>query len=57
MTTKDEDGSLGAEVSSRLDELFGDDGSEETPFSSDASDAVSVADGPKSSGKIGKIEF
>ena len=51
MTTKDEDGSLGAEVSSRLDELFGDDGSEETPVSSDVSDAVSMADGPKSSGK------
>jgi hypothetical protein len=51
LTTKDEDGSLGAEVSSRLDELFGDDGSEETPVSSDVSDAVSMADGPKSSGK------
>ena len=51
MTTKDDDGSLGAEVSSRLYELFGDDDSEETPVSIDASDAVSVADEPKSSGE------
>lgn len=51
MTTKDEDGSLGAEVSNRLDELFGDDDSEVTPVSTDSSDAVSVADGSKSRAK------
>ncbi|MCD6586377.1 MAG: hypothetical protein J7K96_11495 [Desulfobacteraceae bacterium] len=43
MTTKDDDGSLGAEVSSRLDELFGDDDSEGLPVSNVPSDAVSVA--------------
>lgn len=43
MTTKDDDGSLGAEVSSRLDELFGDDDSEMSPVSEVSSDAVSVA--------------
>jgi len=44
LTTKDDDGSLGAEVSSRLDELFGDDDdSEVTPVSTVPSDAVSVA--------------
>ncbi len=45
MTTKDDDdGSLGAEVSSRLDELFGDDDSEVTPVSIDYSNVVSVSD-------------
>ncbi len=52
MTTKDDDGSLGAEVSSRLDELFGDDESEDMPASTDASQAVRVADDSKS--KAGK---
>ena len=51
MTTKDEGGSLGAEVSSRLDELFGDDDSEETPVSIGSSDAVSVADESKRKAK------
>jgi len=45
--TKDEDGSLGAEVSSRLDELFGDDDTDVTPVSDNSSDAVSVADESK----------
>jgi len=48
LTTKDDDGSLGAEVSSRLDELFGDDDSEVIPVSIESSDAVSVADESKS---------
>jgi len=47
LTTKDDDGSLGAEVSSRLDELFGDDDSEVIPVSSVSSDAVSVSGGSK----------
>lgn len=47
MTTKDEEGSLGAEVSSRLDELFGDDDSEVTPVSKVSSHAVSVAEDSK----------
>ena len=52
MTTKDDDGSLGAEVSSRLDELFGDeDAAEVTGVSLDSSDAVSVADESKSTAK------
>jgi hypothetical protein len=51
LTTKDDDGSLGAEVSSRLDELFGDDDSEATPVSIDASEAVSVAHESKSNVK------
>lgn len=51
MTTKDEDGSLGAEVSSRLDELFGDDDSEATPVPIDSSDVISVADESKSRAK------
>jgi len=51
LTTKDEDGSLGAEVSNRLDELFGDDDSEVTPMSTGSSDAVSVADESKSKAK------
>ena len=51
MTTKDDGGSLGAEVSSRLDELFGDDDSEVTPVSIDSSDAVSVAAESKSMAK------
>jgi hypothetical protein len=48
LTTKDDDGSLGAEVSSRLDELFGDEETEETPVSVVSSATVSVADEPKS---------
>lgn len=51
MTTKDDDGSLGAEVSSRLDELFGDDDSEEIGVSLDSSDVVSVAGESKSTAK------
>ncbi|MBC2716440.1 MAG: hypothetical protein HF978_14135 [Desulfobacteraceae bacterium] len=51
MTTKDDDGSLGAEVSNRLDELFGDEDPEVTPVSLDSSDAVSVADESKSTAK------
>jgi oligoribonuclease NrnB/cAMP/cGMP phosphodiesterase (DHH superfamily) len=52
LTTKDDDGSLGAEVSSRLDELFGDeDAAEVTGVSLDSSDAVSVADESKSTAK------
>lgn len=52
MTTKDDDGSLGAEVSSRLDELFGDeDAAEVTGVSLDSSDAVSVADESKRTAK------
>lgn len=52
MTTKDDDGSLGAEVSSRLDELFGDEETEETPVSVVSSATVSVADEPKSKVKV-----
>ncbi len=51
MATKDDDGSLGAEVSSRLDELFGDEETEETPVSIVSSATVSVADEPKSKAK------
>ena len=51
MTTKEDDGSLGAEVSSRLDELFGDEDTEVTPVAIDPSDAVSVADESKSTAK------
>jgi oligoribonuclease NrnB/cAMP/cGMP phosphodiesterase (DHH superfamily) len=48
---KDDDGSLGAEVSSRLDELFGDEETEETPVSAVSSATVSVADKSKNTAK------
>ena len=51
MTTKEEDGSLGEEVSSRLDELFGDDNSEAAPVSKVSSAAVSVADNSRITGR------
>lgn len=51
MTTKEEDGSLGAEVSSRLDELFGDEDSEATPVSKGSSMAVSGADDSRVTGR------
>jgi len=47
LTTKEDDGSLGAEVSSRLDELFGDEDTDVTPVAIDSSEAVSVADESK----------
>jgi hypothetical protein len=51
LTTKEEDGSLGAEVSSRLDELFGDEDSEAAPVSKGSSMAVSGADDSRITGK------
>jgi len=51
LTTKEEDGSLGEEVSSRLDELFGDDNSEAAPVSKVSSAAVSVADNSRITGR------
>jgi len=48
LTTKEDDGSLGEEVSSRLDELFGDEDTEAAPVVIDSPDAVSVADESKS---------
>lgn len=56
MATNDDDGSLGAEVSSRLDELFGDEETEETPVSIVSSATVSVADEPKSKVKAAAKE-
>ncbi len=51
MTTKDEDGSLGAEVSNRLDELFGDEDSEVIPVSKGSSAAARGAGESKSQAK------
>jgi hypothetical protein len=51
LTTKEEDGSLGAEVSSRLDELFGDDNPKAAPVSKVSSAAVSVADDARITGR------
>ncbi len=52
MGKMDDDGSLGAEVSSRLDELFGDDDAEDTPVSAAGSEtAGSAGDAPARSVK------
>jgi len=48
LTTKDEDGSLNAEVSNRLDELFGEDDSEISPMPVDSSgESISRAPDPR----------
>lgn len=51
MTTKEEDGSLGAEVSSRLDELFGDEDPDAAPASRRSSAAVSAAPESRTAGR------
>ncbi|MGB9499451.1 MAG: hypothetical protein ACKVE4_06815 [Dissulfuribacterales bacterium] len=48
MTTKDEDGSLNAEVPNRLDELFGEDDSETSPMPVDSSGGSSISRAPDS---------
>ncbi len=50
MTKKDEDGSLNAEVSSRLDELFGDDDSETSAMPVESS-GESISSAPDTRGK------
>jgi len=52
LTKKDDDGGLGAEVSDRLDELFGDEDSDDTPMAAASPAAISKAkSSPKKAAK------